>query len=179
MKLIPSEELREIKRNKRKLEKLLKIKIEIKASEIQIDGFPEDEYIAEEVIDAINFGFSLSKALDIKNEDFLFEIINIKDHTKRKDFQRIRGRIIGANGKVLKTLATLTQCHFELKDHYVGIIGSPANIQNAQTAVVSIIQGSKHSNVYSYLEKHRPEEVFDLGLREQKTKRSREKKKFL
>ncbi|MCX6746984.1 MAG: KH domain-containing protein [Candidatus Pacearchaeota archaeon] len=94
--------------------------------------------------------------------------MNIKDYTPRKDFETIRARIIGKGGKSLKTLNTLTNCHFELKDNDVGIIGSPECIKNAQDAVIMVIQGSKHANVYSYLEKHHVQPILDLGLKKKK-----------
>ena len=107
----------------------------------------------------------------IKGEDFLFEILDIKKYTHRKDYETIRARIIGKEGKTLKTLSTLTDCHFELKDNNVGIIGSPELIKNAQDAVIFIIQGSKQANVYSFLEKHHLKPIVDLGLKEKKTKK--------
>lgn len=168
MKIILSEETANIIKNKKRLERLLNVKITIKGEEISVEGSPEDEYIAEKVIDAIGFGFPLSVALSIKLEDFLFEILNIKDYTPRKDFETIRARIIGKGGKSLKTLNTLTNCHFELKDNDVGIIGSPECIKNAQDAVIMVIQGSKHANVYSYLEKHHVQPILDLGLKKKK-----------
>ncbi len=168
MKTIFSEDTTKVIKNQKKLEKILKIKITINGKEIIIDGNPEDEYIAEKVIDAINFGFPVPIALLIKKEDFLFEILNIKDYTRRKDFETIRARIIGKGGKTLKTLNQLTECNFELKDNEVGIVGAPEYIKNAQDAVISIIRGAKQANVYSYLEKHHVQPVLDLGLKKKK-----------
>ena len=125
----------------------------------------EDEYLAEKVIDAIDFGFPFSDVLALKDEDFSFGIMNIKDYTKRKDFEVIRARIIGKGGKTLKTLSQLTNCNFELKNNSIGIIGSAENIKNAEQAVISIVKGAKQSNVYSYLEKHHPLPILDLGLK--------------
>ena len=159
------EKLPRIIKNKKKLEKTLNIKITHKGKEISIDGDAEEEYIAEKIIDALNIGFPFSTAMLIKNEDFLFEVINIKDYTKRKDFETIRARIIGKKGKTLKTLSTLTNCYFELKDNYVGIIGDSDFIKNAQEAVIYLIQGSKQANVYAFLEKNRPQKIIDLGLK--------------
>lgn len=166
MKTIYSEKLPRILKSKKKLETTLNVKISNRGKEVSIAGEPEDEYTAEKVIDAINFGFPISDALTIKNEDSLFEVISIKSHTKRKDLERIRARIIGTEGKTLKTLCTLTKCFFELKNNEVGIIGSPEHIKNAQEAVISIIKGSKQTNVYSFLEKHQVGPVLDLGLKE-------------
>ncbi len=165
MKTILCEKLPRITKNKKKLEKILNVKITNRGKEVSIKGKPTDEYIAEKVIDALNFGFPFSVAILIKEEDFILEIINIKDYTKRKDLERIRARIIGTKGKTLKTLNQLTKCYFELKDNYIGIIGHPEHIENAQEAVISIIKGAKQSNVYSHLEKHQVKEPIDLGLK--------------
>ena len=156
--------------NIKKIENDLKVKITTKKGEITIEGNPEDEYIAEKIIDALNLGFSLPVALLIKNADFLFEVLNVKDYTKRNT-KIVKARIIGTKGKTLKTLHKLTQCYFEVKENYVGILGLAENIKNAQEAVISIIRGAKHSNVYSFLEKHQPKPIFDFGLKNQKKKK--------
>ena len=59
----------------------------------------------------------------------------------------------------------LTKCYFELKDNYVGIIGSPEYLENAQESIISVIRGSKQSNVYHSLEKNQTKPVTDLGLK--------------
>lgn len=166
MKKILSNKIARIIKNKKKLEASLDVKIINRGKEISLEGNSLNEYIAEKVIEALDFGFPLSAALLIKDEDFVFEVINIKDHTRRKDLERIRARIIGKKGKTLQTLHNLTNCNFELKDNEVGIIGDAENIENAQQAVVSIIKGAKQSNMYSFLEKHHPQPILDLGLKD-------------
>lgn len=163
---IYSEKLPRILKNKSLLEKKLKVKITNQGKEVFVEGRPEEEYIAEKVINALNFGFEFGIAILIKEEDNLFEIIAIKDYTKRRDLSRIRARIIGKKGKTKKTFTQLTKCFFEIRDNEVGIIGEPEYIENAQTAIISIIKGTKQSNVYAYLEKHQPKPVIDLGLKE-------------
>ena len=166
MKTILSNKLPRIIRNKKRLEEKLDVKITNKGKEIFINGKSTDEYIAEKIIDALNFGFPFSTAMLIKEADFIFEIINIKDYTKRKDLKRIKARIIGKGGRTLQTLNQLTKCHFELKDNQVGIIGPPEHLANGQEAVISIIKGAKQSNVYSFLEKHQVKSIIDLGLKQ-------------
>ena len=175
MAILISDDISKVIKNRKRLERLLNVKIIIKQEEISVEGIPEDEYIAEKVIDAINFGFPVPIALLIKEEDFLFEILDIKKYTHRKDFKIIRARIIGRGGKTLKTLNTLTDCYFEIKNNEVGIIGSAELIKNAQDAVILIVQGSKQANVYSFLEKHQVKPVFDLGLKEKKKGKKRVK----
>ena len=160
-----SEKLPRILKNKKRLEEKLKVKITNKGRDVFVEGTSEDEYFAEKIIMALNFGFPFSIAMSIKEEESVFEILQIKDYTKRKDLTRIRARIIGKKGKALKTLAGLTKCNFEIKENLVGIVGPAEHIKNAQEAVVSIIKGSKHSNVYNFLEKRQPKPELDLGLK--------------
>lgn len=171
MKTIYLEKIQRILKNKRRLEEELNVRITTNRKEIFIEGEAEDEYIAEKVIDALNMGFPLKVALLIKNEDFVLEILNIKDYTKRHDLKRIRARIIGTGGKTLRALCNLTKCFFEVKNNDVGIIGHNEYIETAQEGILSIIKGTKHANVYAYLEKHHPEPIIDLGLKPIKKKR--------
>ena len=168
MKKIICDKLVRVTKNKKRLQEKLNVKITNRGKEVYLNGKAEDEYVAEKVIDALNFGFPFTTALLIKEEDANFEILNIKDYTKRHDLETVRARIIGKAGKTLQTLNQLTNCYFELKDNNVAIIGDPEYIENAQNAVISIIQGSKQTNVYSFLEKHRVQPIGDLGLKKAK-----------
>jgi ribosomal RNA assembly protein len=165
MKKILSPKIARVIRNKKKLEKELGLKITNRGKEVTIEGSSENEYFGEKVIDALNFGFPISFALSIKKEDKDFEIISIKEHTKRQDLERIRGRIIGKGGKGLRTLSNLTNCYLEIKDNEVGIIGDPENIKTATEAIIYMVKGSKHGNVYSFLEKNKVKPIEDLGLK--------------
>jgi len=155
---IYSDNIRKIFQNKKKIETALNIKLSKKQGIVFIKGKAEDEHFGLQVIEAINLGFSVDKALLLKDEEFVFEKINIKDLTKRHDLERVRGRIIGTRGRALDTLESLTDCYISLHDNSVGIIGKAEDIENARYALERIIQGSKHSNVYAYLEKKRAEE---------------------
>jgi len=165
MKKIICDNITRIIKNKKKLEKELNVKIINKGKELFIESNPEDEYQTERVIDALDFGFPFSTAMSIKKEDLMFEIIKIKEHTKRKDLNVIKGRIIGKKGKTLKILCELTKCNFEVKNNCVGIIGEPEYIKNAQDSIIFLIKGKKQANVYKFLEKHQVKPVIDLGLK--------------
>lgn len=165
METIYCEKLPRIIKNKKRLESVLGVKLTNRGKEVTISGKPEAEYVAEKVIDALNFGFPFSAAMQIK-EGFVFEIINIKDHTKRKDLHRIRSRIIGKQGKTLKTIHDLIRGNLEIQDNRVGVICPPENMKIAQESIVSIIKGAKQGNVYSFLERNQIKPVEDLGLKE-------------
>lgn len=173
MKTLIYEKAPRIIKNRKKLEKELNIKITNRGKEITIEGKPKDEFVAEKVLEALEFGFPFSASMRLKDLDYSFEVINIKDQTKRKDLKSIRSRIIGKEGRTLKTLSALTKCFFELKDNSVAIIGHSEQIKNAHDAIISLIQGSKQANVYSRLEKKKIEPVYDLGLKKRFNKRGK------
>ena len=75
----------EVLKNKLKLEKELKVKITNKGKLIFADGKPENEFLALEVLKAINLGFSAENALELKQEGIILQSVNIKDITKRQD----------------------------------------------------------------------------------------------
>jgi ribosomal RNA assembly protein len=176
MKILPCEDSVRLKKVVKELEPVLNVKITIKGKEVSLDGSPEDEYIAEKVIDAINFGFPLDAALSIKKEDALFDMINIKEFTHSNDMERVRARVIGTEGRTLRTLNQLTDCFFEIKGNEVGVIGLPECIKNGHDAIVLLVQGSKQANVYAFLEKHQIQPILDLGLKAPKKQKKTIKK---
>ena len=155
MQEIYVDNLIEVLKNKRRIERELKIKLSNKGKNIFIDGSPDDEFPALEVMKAINVGFSADTSLLLKEEEIILQILNIKDITKRRDFERIRGRIIGTQGRTLRTLSNLTNCRLAMKDNLVGIIGDSEEIEDAVDAITLLIQGSKQGNVYGKLERQR------------------------
>ena len=171
MKTLILEKFPRILKNKRHLEKSLNVKISNRGKEVSVDGEAEDEYIAELIFLALEFGFPFSTAMLIKYDDYMFETIPIKSVSNKKNMANIKARIIGTGGKTLQTLTTLTNCFYELKDNEVGIIGPPELMKTAQTALTSLIKGAKTANVYSFLEKHQPQPIDDLGLINEKKKR--------
>ena len=166
MKTLIIEKLARVIKNKKRLEDSLDIKITNRGKEVTIDGSAENEYIASQVLDALNFGFPYAEAMLIaEEENTLFEVVNIKEHTNRADLERVRGRVIGKGGKALKVLSDLTGCALELKENKVGVIGEPENIERATEAIIAIVKGAKHGAVYKELEQSTPKPIYDLGLR--------------
>lgn len=153
MQEIYTEIIQKVFQNKNRLEQELKVSITNQGKNLFVDGEPDNEFIALQVIKAINSGFSTEKALLLKNPEIILQTLNIKDITKRKDLERVRARIIGKQGKTLKTLNNLTCCEFAIQDNCISIIGDTEDIKEARQAVVSLINGSKQANVYAHAEK--------------------------
>lgn len=153
MKEIFLEKTTEIKKNLKKLQERLNVKLFLKGKKLAISGAALKEYDAERVIDAINFGFSAEKALALKEEDIVFRKIHIRDFTRRPNLKDVKARLIGTKGKTKKTIEEISDTEIIIQGNEIGIIGSAESIENAVTAITNIIKGSKQTNVYKYLEK--------------------------
>lgn len=152
MESIPAKKLGEVRRMKSELEKKLNVKIIIRGKTVTFRGNSFDEYEASLVFDAIRFGFSVRKALLLKEEDKMFKVIHIKEHTKR-NLKDIKARLIGTRGKTRKTISKISGGEMIVNEGEVGVISDSESIDDVVTAVISIIKGSKQSNMYKYLEK--------------------------
>lgn len=153
MEALIFDKLSEIRRERSSLEKQLRVKIRIVGNEVLIDGSSFEEYEAFIVLEAIQFGFSAKKALLLRDEQNVFRKILIKNFTKRKNLEEVRGRIIGRDGKTKKTIENISNCHLIIKGNEVGIIGPAEAIEETTTAITNLIRGSKQANIYRYLER--------------------------
>lgn len=148
------ERTRELLREKDFLEEKLNVKISVKGRNVRIEGNAMDEYEASIILGAIGFGFSARSAIVLKDPNFSFRELNIKEISRKKNLEVVRGRLIGKRGKTKKTLEEISGCRIIIhEDNTVGIIGYSEDIEKVITALTSLIKGSKQSNVYSYLEK--------------------------
>lgn len=115
---------------------------------------------AKDVVTAIGRGFSPEHAFRlIRNEDAIFEVIDLRDIFGRSesDIKRIKGRIIGMNGKTRSLIEELTDANVAVYGHTVGIIGTFEQAEAARGAVQMLIDGSQHHVVYKFLQRKRSE----------------------
>jgi ribosomal RNA assembly protein len=115
---------------------------------------------AKDVVTAIGRGFTPEAAFRlIRNEDEIFDLIDLRVIFGRSesDIKRIKGRIIGADGKTRKLIEELTEADMVVYGHTVGLIGSFEQVDTAHNAVQMIIEGCQHHTVYNYLQKKRTE----------------------
>ena len=116
-----------------------------------------DLYTAKEIIKAIARGFNPEIAQLLLKQDYTFILLNLSDFCKPNDTKRIKGRIIGKEGKSRNTLEALTECHISVYGKTVAIIGLNESAMMAKDAIEALIRGSPHSKVYSALERQRRE----------------------
>lgn len=157
--LYKKETLKKIQNNQAKLEKKLKVKIQIKSNGLDLEGEEVDIYTATQVFNALERNFSYDLALLLTEPDYYLEDISIKNVTRKSDLKLVRARIIGVEGRTLQLISELSNCYVTLHENTVSIIGTFEKMKDAINALKSLILGSKQSNVYSYLEKHRKKRV--------------------
>ena len=115
---------------------------------------------AKDAVTAIGRGFIPETAFRlIRNEDEIFDMVDLRQIFGRSesDIKRIKGRIIGTEGKTRKLIEELTEADVVVYGHTVGIIGSFEQADAARNAVQMIVEGCEHHTVYRYLQRKRTE----------------------
>jgi ribosomal RNA assembly protein len=115
---------------------------------------------AKDVVTAIGRGFSPEHAFRLlRNDDDIFDFIDLRAVFGRSesDIKRVKGRVIGANGKTRKLIEELTDANMVVYGHTIGFIGTFEQVDVARTAVQMLINGSQHHTVYKYLQRKRSE----------------------
>jgi ribosomal RNA assembly protein len=89
-------------------------------------------------------------------QDYILEIISLNDYSKEKSHQlRLKGRVIGIEGKSRHTIEELTESYISVYGKTIAIIGKIELVSICKRAVQSLLAGSPHSNVYKWLERQR------------------------
>jgi len=134
-----------------------KLEINSEAGDVFITGTDGLHiFNAKEVVQAIGRGFNPKIAMLILKGDHVFELINIKDFgNTKKTILRLKGRIIGEDGRSRKTIEDLTETYISVYGKTVCIIGEPESCADAKQAITSLLRGAPHASVYKWLEKKR------------------------
>jgi len=135
--------------------------VDSEENEVQIhDGEGVDPLMVlkmQDIAKAIGRGFSPERAMRLFSDNAFLELLDIHDYVgKHKNhIHRVKGRVIGAEGKTRRILEDQTGCDVAVYGHTVGIIGDIGQIGDAKQAVDMILRGSEHANVYRFLENKR------------------------
>jgi len=133
------------------------IKVNSKEGDITISGKDALRvFSAKEVVRAIGRGFNPDIASLLTKQDYLLEIIPVKEYAKTKNSMiRLKGRVIGEKGKARRYIEKMTDCYICVYGKTISIIGRVDNINDARRAVEQLLSGAKHSSVYRFLERRR------------------------
>jgi ribosomal RNA assembly protein len=152
---------------KKELEDLTSTELDIDSQEgdVSIKGNdPIKLYFSREIIKAIARGFNPDVAKNLIKQDYVYEQISIKDFVKNDNhIKRLKGRVIGTDGKSRKAIEDLTEASISVYGKTIGIIGLPESVDLARRAIESLLSGSPHSNVYKWLER-RKRDLFKAKL---------------
>ncbi len=121
---------------------------------------PSVLFRARDVVSAIGRGFAPEAAFRlIRDEDAIFDLVDLREIFGRSeaDIKRVKGRIIGMEGKTRKIIEELSGADVVVYGHTVGIVGTFEQANIARTAVQMLIDGCQHHSVYNYLAKKRRE----------------------
>jgi ribosomal RNA assembly protein len=152
---------------KKNIEEKLSVELEIDsdAGDVHISVTenatdPSTLFRAKDVVTALGRGFSPEHAFRlVRDEDVLMELIDLRGvfGKSEDDLKRVKGRIIGMDGKTRRIIEELTDANVAVYGHTVGIIGTLEQVQVAREAIEMLVKGSMHSTVYRFLHRKRRE----------------------
>jgi len=109
---------------------------------------------ARDIIRAIALGFTPEQAFRLLEEDQVLEVIDLGSIVQGENhLKRIKGRIIGEEGKTRKIIEETTGADIVIGEKAIGIIGDYEQVKIAGEAIRMLIEGKPHAAVYSFLEK--------------------------
>jgi ribosomal RNA assembly protein len=125
--------------------------VTIEATEATND--PLAVWRARDIVIAIARGFSPKKSFRLLDEDEAMEVMDLTDFVGRSEnaLKRIRGRIIGENGKTRRSIEELTGVNLSVYGRTVSIIGEYDQLSVAKEAIMLFIRGAQHGTVYRFL----------------------------
>ena len=145
---------------RRRIEEALgvKLRVDSRSGDVEIalkdgKGDVSKLYQALNVVRAVGRGFSPERAFRLFDEDTLLDVIDLREYVGKSEnaLRRVKGRIIGRDGKTRRLIEELTGVYVSVYGHTVSLIGGFDQLLVAREAVTKLIKGSQHKTVYNYL----------------------------
>lgn len=143
----------------------VKLQIDSETGDVQVTLNPNAPdpttlFRAKDIVTAIARGFSPEHAFRlIDNEETALEIMDLHETIGKSeaDLKRLKGRIIGKQGKTRRIIEETTETQISIYGHTIGIIGDNERIEIAKQAIRMLLRGSLHNTVYNFLQRKRRE----------------------
>lgn len=120
-------------------------------------------YDAKEIVRAISRGFNPETALQLLKSDYILEVVDLREFAgkNKQTLIRLRGRVIGRDGKSKREIETLTDSEISVYGKTIAVIGRVEDVPNARKAIENLLQGATHASVFKFLEKMKRQKYMD------------------
>ena len=147
-------------KTKRRLEATFQVSIAVDSDTGNVEIVPQETqgdvsvvFTVRNIVQAIGRGFSPKRALVLLDEDTDILVLDLADYVgdSRSNQERIKGRIIGKEGKSRALIEELTECQVSVYGSTVALIGSYEMLPIAREAVEMLLNGAFHKTVWNHL----------------------------
>ena len=138
-----------------RIEQLCSCRISLEAEDtIEIKGGDAySEFSAKNILYAFGRGFDLDTACRLNDMDQYFASIDIEQLASNDNRKRqIKSRIIGTDGRTKKYIESVSGAHISIYGDTVSFIGTIEEINEAETAVNTLLEGGTHRLAYTRME---------------------------
>jgi len=114
---------------------------------------------ARDVVLAIGRGFSPERAMKLIDDDIVLDIIDLRETfgKNERDIARLKGRIIGREGKIRRLIEEMTDAKISIYGHTIAMLGEYETVTAAREAIELLLKGKQHSTVYKLLRRIKSE----------------------
>ena len=152
---IPQERMKLLKTGRRweqQFKKLSDVKVVLN-EEIEIsDDDPIAVMTVKTVFQAFGRGFDFDTSLNLLDEEFTLEVIDISRYAKsRSRLVTLKGRVIGTEGKAKNIIERETETKIAVYGKTISIIGRFQNVDKARDAIGLLLSGRKHGTDFRFL----------------------------
>lgn len=149
---------------KKEIERLTKSSLDItKEGDVTITGTDALLlFTAREIVIAIARGFNPLTAFQLLKTDYILEMIDLTVIVgkSKSGLERLRGRIIGREGRSREEIERLTDTSISVYGKTVAIIGEMTHVALARQAVGMLLDGAMHKTIFQFLERKKKEILF-------------------
>lgn len=149
----------------------ISIRIDSRSGEVVVESEGDDilkarPFKAVEIITAIGRGFSWNNAALLAEDSFRLHVLDLRQFAgkSRSSLERVRGRIIGENGRARRNIEQLSRSRISVYGKTVSIICEERRVRAVVSAVTSIVSGGMHATAYGRLEAANRREKHDRML---------------
>ena len=97
--------------------------------------------------------------MKLVDDDIVLDIIDLRElfGKNESDINRIKGRVIGSEGKMRRLLEEMTDAKVSVYGSTISMIGEFEAVSASRQAIEMLIKGKQHSSVYKFLRRIRSE----------------------